>query len=235
VIAAVVVVSTMVVGLVPRRGRRVANVADGLRAGRRLTGTRHSAVRAGLVVAEMAFALMLLVGAGLLARSVVRLLDVDKGFDASNLLTLEINSVGPRYAANEAVYAYHDKVRDAVRALPGVLSVGVVNQLPLGGNLDMYGVDAQDKPQSDPAKVPSGDRYAVSADYLRAMRIPVVQGRTFTPAEERDTVTMVALVSQALATRLWPGESAIGKRIRLGGPERPFRTIIGVTGNVPKD
>jgi len=232
VIAAVVVVSTMVVGLVPRRGRRVANVADGLRAGRRLTGTRHSAVRAGLVVAEMAFALMLLVGAGLLARSVIRLLDVDKGFDARNLLTLEINSVGPRYATNEAVYAYHDKVRDAVRALPGVLGVAVVNQLPLGGNLDMYGVEARDKPESDPAKVPSGDRYVVSADYLRTMRIPVVQGRTFTPAEERDTVNMVALVSQALATRLWPGESAIGKRIRLGGPERPFRTIVGVTGNV---
>jgi putative ABC transport system permease protein len=232
VIAAIVVVSTVVVGLVPRRGRRVSNVADGLRAGRRLTGTRQSAVRAGLVVAEMAFALMLLVGAGLLARSVIRLLDVDKGFDANNLLTLEINSVGPRYATDAAVFAYHDRVRDAVRMLPGVVSVGVVNQLPLGGNLDMYGVAAQDKPESDPAKVPSGDRFVVSADYLRTMRIPVVQGRTFTPAEERDTVNMVALVSQALATRLWPGESAIGKRIRLGGPQRPFRTIIGVTGNV---
>jgi putative ABC transport system permease protein len=232
VIAAIVVMSTVVVGLVPRRGRRVSNVADGLRAGRRLTGTRQSAVRAGLVVAEMAFALMLLVGAGLLARSVIRLLDVDKGFDANNLLTLEINSVGPRYATDAAVFAYHDRVRDAVRMLPGVVSVGVVNQLPLGGNLDMYGVAAQDKPESDPAKVPSGDRFVVSADYLRTMRIPVVQGRTFTPAEERDTVNMVALVSQALATRLWPGESAIGKRIRLGGPQRPFRTIIGVTGNV---
>jgi len=232
VIGAIVVVLTVVVGLAPRRGRRVSNIADGLRAGRRLTGTPHSAVRAGLVVAELAFALMLLVGAGLLARSVIRLLDVDKGFDASNLLTLEFNAVGPRYDTNEAVFAYHDKVRDAVRALPGVLSVGVVNQLPLGGNIDMYGVEAQDKPESDPAKVPSGDRYVVSVDYLNTMRIRVVEGRAFTPAEERDTVNHVALVSQALATRLWPGESAIGKRIRMGGPERPFRTIIGVTGNV---
>jgi putative ABC transport system permease protein len=232
VIAVIVVLSAMVVGLVPRRGRRAASVADGLRAGRRLTGTRHSAIRAGLVVAEMAFALMLLVGAGLLARSVVRLLDVDKGFDANNLLTLEINAVGPRYETDDAVFAYHDKVRDAVRVLPGVVSVGVVNQLPLGGNIDMYGVEAQDKPETDPAKVPSGDRFVVSADYLRTMRIPVVQGRTFTPAEERDTVNRVALVSQALATRLWPGESALGKRVRLGGPQRPFRTVIGVTGNV---
>jgi putative ABC transport system permease protein len=232
VIGAIVVVLTVVVGLVPRRGRRVSNIADGLRAGRRLTGTPHSAVRAGLVVAELAFALMLLVGAGLLARSVIRLLDVDKGFDATNLLTLEFNAVGPRYNTNESVYAYHDKVRDAVRSLPSVLSVAVVNQLPLGGNIDMYGVAAQDKPESDPAKVPSGDRYVVSVDYLSTMRIRVVEGRAFTLAEERDTVNNVALVSQALATRLWPGESAIGKRIRLGGPERPFRTIVGVTGNV---
>ena len=232
VIGAIVVVLTVVVGLAPRRGRRVSNIADGLRAGRRLTGTPQSAVRAGLVVAELAFALMLLVGAGLLARSVIRLLDVDKGFDASHLLTLEFNAVGPRYATNEDVFAYHDKVRDAVGSLPGVLSVAVVNQLPLGGNIDMYGVEAQDKPESDPTKVPSADRYVVSADYLSTMRIRVVQGRAFTAAEERDTVNRVALVSQALAARLWPGESAIGKRIRLGGPERPFRTVIGVTGNV---
>ncbi|HEX5074168.1 MAG TPA: ABC transporter permease [Gemmatimonadaceae bacterium] len=232
VIGAIVVVLTVVVGLAPRRGRRVSNIADGLRAGRRLTGTPQSAVRAGLVVAELAFALMLLVGAGLLARSVIRLLDVDKGFDASHLLTLEFNAVGPRYATNEDVFAYHDKVRDAVGSLPGVLSVAVVNQLPLGGNIDMYGVEAQDKPESDPTKVPSADRYVVSADYLSTMRIRVVQGRAFTAAEERDTVNRVALVSQALAARLWPGESAIGKRIRLGGSERPFRTVIGVTGNV---
>jgi putative ABC transport system permease protein len=232
VVGAIVIVLTIVVGLVPRRGRRMANIADGLRAGRRLTGTRQSALRAGLVVAELAFALMLLVGAGLLGRSVMRLLDVDKGFDATNLLTLEFNAVGPRYQTSESVWAYHDRVRDAVRAIPGVVSVGIVNQLPLGGNIDMYGVEAQDKPESDPTKIPSGDRYVVSADYLTTMRIRVIEGRAFTPAEERDTVNHVALVSQALATRLWPGESAIGKRIRQGEASRPWRTVIGVTGNV---
>jgi putative ABC transport system permease protein len=232
VIGAIVLALTIVVGLVPRRGRRVSNIADGLRAGRRLTGTRQSAVRAGLVVAELAFALMLLVGAGLLARSVVRLLDVDKGFDSRNLLTMEINSIGPRYQDDASVFAYHDRVRDAVRSVPGVSSVGVVNQLPLGGNFDLYGVGAQDKPEPDPAKVPSGSRYVVSADYLATMRIRLLEGRTFTAAEERDSVNRVALVSKALATRLWPGESAIGKRIKMGGPERPYRTVIGVVGDV---
>jgi putative ABC transport system permease protein len=232
VVAAIVLVLTIAVGLAPRRGRRVTNIADGLRSGRRLTGTRQSAIRAGLVVAELALALMLLVSAGLLARSVVRLLDVDKGFDANNLLTLEINSTGPKYPDNASVFAFHDRVRDAVRSLPGVVSVAVVNQLPLGGNMDMYGVAAQDKPTSNPEMVPSGDRFVVSADYLKTMRIPVVEGRPFTADDERDTTNLVAMVSQSLAAKIWGGESALGKRIRLGGDTRPWRTIIGVTKNV---
>jgi putative ABC transport system permease protein len=130
------------------------------------------------------------------------------------------------------VFQYHERVRDAVRSLPGVVSVGVVNQLPLGGNLDMYGIVAQDKPEADPAKVPSGDRYVVSADYLGTMKIRVLAGRAFNSDDERDTTNLVALVSQALATRYWPGENPIGKRIQMGGPDRPFRTIIGVTANV---
>jgi len=232
VVAGIVLVLTLVVGLAPRRGRRVANVADGLRSGRRLTGTRHSALRAGLVVTELALALMLLVSAGLLARSVVRLLDVDKGFDANNLLTLGINSVGAGYPDDAAVFRYHDRVRDAVRAIPGVTSVGVVNQLPLGGNMDRYGVTAMDKPTANPEDVPSGDRYVVSADYLKTMRIGVIAGRGFTIEDERDTTNLVALVSQALAAKIWGGESPLGKRIRLGGPTRPWRTVIGVTKNV---
>jgi putative ABC transport system permease protein len=232
VVAAIVLVLTAVVGLAPRRGRRVTNISDGLRAGRRLTGTRHSALRSGLVVTEMALALMLLVSAGLLARSIVRLLDVDAGFDPNNLLTLGINSVGARYPDNASVFAFHDRARDAVRNLPGVTSVGVVNQLPLGGNVDMYGVVAFDKPTSKPELVPSGDRFVVSADYLKTMRIPVIEGRAFTAAEERDTTNPVALVSQALAKKIWPGESALGKRIRMGGPNEKWHTVIGVTKNV---
>jgi predicted permease len=80
--------------------------------------------------------------------------------------------------------------------------------------------------------VPSGDRYVVSADYLQTMRIPVLEGRAFTVEDERDTTNLVALVSQALAKKIWPNESALGKRIRLGGPTRPWRTVIGVTKNV---
>ena len=231
-VAVIVLVLTIVVGLIPKRARRSTNIADGLRSGRRLTGTRQSAVRAGLVITELAFALMLLVGAGLLGRSIVRLLDVDKGFDARNLLTMEVGSIGPRYATDAAVFDHHDRIREAVRALPGVVSVAVMNQLPLGGNMDRYGIAAQDKPLANPEEAPDGDRYVVSADFFRTMGVRIVEGRAFTEAEGRDTVNLVALVSRALAARIWPGESAIGKKIRMGGPTRPWRTVIGVTANV---
>lgn len=232
VIGVIVLALTVIVGIVPRRGRRVSNVADGLRSGKRLTGTRQSAVRAGLVVTELAFALMLLVGSGLLARSMVSLLNVDAGFDANNLLTLEFNANGARYDSSSKVWAHHDRVREAVRSLPGVLSVGVVNQLPLGGNQDSYGVRAKDKPTANREDVPSGSRYIVSADYLQTMRIRVVEGRAFTRDEERDTVNRVALVSQSLARRIWPNESALGKQIQMGEDSRPWYTVIGVTADV---
>jgi putative ABC transport system permease protein len=188
--------------------------------------------RSTIVVGEVALAVMLLVSAGLVARSLTRLLGVDAGFDPTHLLTLEINSVGANYGTNTPIFAYHDRVRQAVSALPGVRSVAVANQLPLGGNVDMYGIlDPQNIP-SNPELVPSGDRYAVSAGYLSTMRIPIVHGRAFTAAEAADTTNPVALVSEALAQRMWPGATPIGKRIRLGGIKGVDRVVIGVTGNV---
>ena len=107
--------------------------------------SQHAA-RSALVVAEMALALVLLASAGLVGRSLVRLLAVDPGFDPSHRLTLEINAIGAAYREDGQVLAYHERVREAVRALPGVASVAVANQLPLAGNVDTYGVRAQDRP-----------------------------------------------------------------------------------------
>jgi predicted permease len=218
------------IGLMPAlRSRR--GLADALRGGKRLTGGRHIA-RAGLVVAEMALALMLLVGAGLLARSLVRLLSVDPGFDANGLLTLQSQATGPKYADSLAVYANHDRIREALMALPGVERVGITSQLPLGGNVDAYGINAEDKPLSNPELAPYGDRYTVSPDFMTAMGISVREGRGFTNADNNDKAPLVAIVSAGLAARIWPGENALGKRIRIGGSQAPWRTVIGVAGNV---
>ena len=235
VVGAIVLVSSLVVGLAPGRSRRVGEAGDlaaTLRSGRRLASGGNHAMRSGLVVGEVALALMLLVGCGLLARSMVGLLSVDVGFEPSHLLTLEVNSIGPRYPDNASVFQYHDRVRDAVRAVPGVSSVAVASQLPLGGNVDMYGVQAVDKPLANPELAPSGDRYVVSADYMKTMRIPIVAGRGFDAHDESDSTGRVTLLSAALAARLWPGENPIGKQVRYGGDDRPIRTVIGMTGNI---
>jgi putative ABC transport system permease protein len=205
---------------------------DVLRHGSRLTGTGRRATRSGLVVAEVALALVLLVGAGLLGRSLVRLLSVDMGFDPSHLLTLDVQSIGQRYRTDADVRAYHARLREAIRAIPGVEGVGITTQLPLGGNMDMYGVRAQDKPLPNPELAPNGDRYIVSPDYMQTMRIPLLKGRAFTEADDRDSVPAVVIVSAALAAKLWPGENALGKRVQMGGFDSPWREVVGIAGNV---
>jgi putative ABC transport system permease protein len=230
-VTTIALILAIVMGLVPARGP-VGDLGINLRSGRRLSSRRTHATRAALVVGEVALAVMLLVSAGLVARSLMRLLAVDTGFDPTHLLTLEINSVGANYGTNAPVFAYHDRVREAVSEISGVRSVAVANQLPLGGNVDMYGVLDPENIPSNPELVPSGDRYVVSAGYLSTMRIPIVRGRNFSASESADTTNHVALVSAALAQRMWPGADPIGKRIRLGGLQGVDRVIVGVTGNV---
>src|SRR5262249_37852003 len=153
-----------------------------MRSARRLSSSGHRATRATLVVGEVALATMLLVNAGLVGRSLVRLLAVNPGFDPSHLLTLEINSIGPRYERYESVYLIHKRVVEAVRAFPGVELAATSNQLPLGGNMDRYAAYDPTNPPLTGIAPPSGDRYVVSVDYLRAMRIPILRGRAFTAA-----------------------------------------------------
>ncbi|HEU4997143.1 MAG TPA: ABC transporter permease [Gemmatimonadaceae bacterium] len=220
------------VGLAPALGAGRARLFDALRGGgRSVAGQRHR-LRAALVIAEVALALMLVVGAGLLGHSLLRLLSVNPGFDVSRLVTMEVQAIGPAYQTSASVFANHDRLRAAVRAVPGVEDVGLATQLPLGGNFDRYGIAARDKPLDNPELAPSADRYTVSADFIRAMRIPILRGRGFTEAEAADSNVQIAIVSDALAKRIWPGEDAIGRYIRMGGPTRPWKQVVGIVGNV---
>jgi putative ABC transport system permease protein len=232
VAAAMSLALAILIGLTPAwQAGRLALFAS-IRAGARLTGGVRQWVRAGLVVTEVALALMLLSGAGLVSRSLLRLLSVDPGFDASHLLTMEVDAVGPRYADGSSVYAFHDRIRAVVRALPGVTGAEFANQIPMAGNVDRNGVRAFDKPTANPELVPSADRYAVSSGYMRMMRIPLIAGRTFTDADTRDSAPPSVIVSAALAKRIWPGEDALGKRVQFGEPTRPWYTVVGVAGDV---
>src|ERR1051325_7030259 len=118
----------------------------------------------------------------------------------------------------------------AVLAVPGVESAGMSTMLPLGGNFDRYGVHAQDKPLDNPELGPSADRYTVSAGFTETMRIQLRRGRLFTAAELADSTAQVAIVSEALAKRIWGNEDPVGKYIQFGGPK--WKQVIGVVGNI---
>jgi putative ABC transport system permease protein len=229
---ALALVVGVAIGLAPVLGTGRTRLFDALRAGQRTLGGGRHRLRGALVVVEVALALMLVAGAALLGRSLIGLLEVNPGFDPSNLVTMEVQASGPAYETKEAVLANHDRIRDAVRSLPGVVDVALSSQLPLGGDMDRYGIWAQDKPLENPALAPSADRYTVSAEFLRAMRIPIERGRGFTDAEAADSNAKVAIVSSSLARRFWPGETAIGKYLRLPTPNDQWREVIGIASDV---
>jgi putative ABC transport system permease protein len=229
--SALILVVTLLAGLIPATGRHL-QLAVVMRSGRRTSTGARQLARSGLVVAEVALALMLLVGCGLLARSVVGLLEVRPGFNPRNLLTLEINSVGPAYGNDAAVFAYHDRVREAVSRLPGVSSAAIANQIPMSGSFDRYGVHRLDKALLNPEQSASGDRYAVSPGFFEAMGIRITSGRGFSARDAIDTTEHVAIISDALAREMWPNESPLGKLIRVGGFQTPARRIVGTAASV---
>jgi putative ABC transport system permease protein len=229
VVLAVVLVVAIALGMFPAMNSGRRGLFDALRSGGRGGTGLHHRTRSALVVAEVALAMMLLVGATLLGRSLVKLLDVELGFDPSQLVTMQVQASGPAYTDNQRVYANHDAIREAVVALPGVAGVGLVSELPLAGGFDRYGITDREQPQQP---LGDADRYAVTWDYMRAMRIAVVQGRAFTEAESRDTTNRVAIVSQSLARRMWPAGDAIGRYIRIGGGDgRPWFHVVGIAAD----
>lgn len=198
--------------------------------GKSSAGKERHRLRGALVFADVALALLLLTGAGLMMKSFVRLLEVNPGFDPSHTLTLTLSLWGPKSADAPAV-AFFDQVLQRVQTLPGVESAGVVSQLPLGGNMDRYGVHVEGKSLPNPEEDPSADRYSVTPGYLRAMHIPLLRGREF---DERDLVTSppVVLVNESMARQFWPGDDPIGKRFRMGDTKGPWKTVVGVAGDV---
>ncbi|MEZ4588932.1 MAG: ADOP family duplicated permease [Gemmatimonadales bacterium] len=219
---------TLLAGLLPalsasRRGARALGhrAATPSRARRRATGA--------LVVVEVGLAVMLLAGAGLLIRSLARVLDVPPGFNPERLLSFQVTTSGSRYREDAVEWQAFDQLVERLEQTPGVRSVGFATQIPLGGNMDSYGVLIERKPIANPANAPSADRYAVSPGYLAAMEIPLLGGRGFEPTD-RTGMEPVALINESFAAKSWPGEDPIGHRIQVGGSG--WRRVVGVVGDV---
>lgn len=188
---------------------------------------RHR-TRAALVIAEVALAVTLTIGAGLLLRSFSTLMAVDAGFKPKNLLTWQTN-LPDRLATPEQRDVFYTELLARLRALPGVTSVGATSRLPLGstGLTTTIDIDGRPLPHADWPEVQF--RRSVG-DYFQTMGIPLVRGRTFSVDDHR-TAPPVAVINQVMATRLFPGEEPVGQRIRMGAAQ-PWVTIIGVVGDV---
>jgi putative ABC transport system permease protein len=224
--------STVLAGLVPAIVALRGNVATSLRDGGRAGDgrTRHR-TRAALVVAEVSLAIVLLMGSGLLIRTMDALLQVRTGYSPEGVVTMTLSVSGARYDESAAIWAYQRQVLDAARAVPGVTGAAITSQLPLGGNFDGWGIHRPDKPSANPEDDPSAQRFSVSPGYLETMQIAVLEGRGFTEAD-RAGAAPVALINKTLAGIAFGGEEPIGKAIRVGGADDPAFTIVGIVDDV---
>ena len=229
---AVVTVVGVVFGVVPAWHATRQDLHQGLKqSGRRSIGARR-VMRSSLVVSEVALALVLLVGSGLLVRTMIRLFAVSPGFDAKHLLTMQIQTTGAAFDSVPYTLAYYDRVLASVRSLPGVEGAALTSQLPLSGDFDGYGVHIESKPRANPEEDPSEFRYGVSAGYFDALRIPLRRGRYLT-ADDRTDQLPVVVINESFARKVWPNEDPIGQRVRIGAADRgPWRTIVGIVGDV---
>jgi putative ABC transport system permease protein len=191
---------------------------------------RHS-LRGLLVVSELAFSLMLLIGAGLLIRSFVRLQSVPPGFTTDHVLTMEVAAGGPKYREDRPVINFYREIESRIAHLPGVVAEGVVSGLPLTGSVGWGGINVEGY-APPPGQELQADIRITSRDYFRTMEIPLRTGRFFT---EDDTTEkqQVAIIDEKFAQRFWPKGSAIGKHLWFN--PKKLMTIVGVVGVVKQD
>jgi putative ABC transport system permease protein len=196
-------------------------------------GFGQSRLRSALIVTEIALAVVLLVGAGLLMRSFVRLSNVDPGFKADQVLLMDIPLSETRYKEDAQVVGFYDAMLGSIRALPGVEAAGTTHTAPLGGSDSVRPFIIAAAPAPEPGKEPSAGYRVISSGYFRALGIPVLRGRDFSDADNAASAGVV-LINQTLARRFWNGANPIGQRMRQGaiGSESPWLEIVGVVGDV---
>ena len=219
------------VGLIPALHASRGDLNIKLQQSSRRTAGGHQWMRRTLVIAEVSLALVLLVGAGLLFRSLSRLFAIDPGFDTSQLLTMQVQASGSGFD-DEKTHRFYAQSLEAIRQLPGVSAAAFSSQLPLSGDLDDgYGVHFESRANDGPEPDAGAFRYAMSPGYLETMGIPLRRGRLL-DAHDTANSPPVVLVSESLARSQFQDQDPIGQRLRLGANDGPWSTIVGVVGDV---
>jgi len=196
------------------------------------SGRERQRVRSAFVVVQVALALVLLVGSGLLARSFQRMRAVDPGFKSDNVLTLRLSLPDATYRTPAEISRFFYQVTTRLATVPGVQVAGAASKLPLldDGNSN-NGVWVEDHPITSTELPTIHQTVSITQDYFKAMNIPILEGRTFRD-NGSDRAPHEMVVARSFARHFWPNGSAIGKRIKTGGPEAPWSTIVGVVGDV---
>ena len=242
--AAAALGAALLFGLAPALALRDPALSDALRQDGRgsTTGPRGTRLRAALLVGQCALAVVLLAGAGLLARSTAALQRVDPGFRTTGLLTLQLAVSYPnqpergRYVPRAARVRYFEEVLRRVRAIPGVEAAAAAATLPVGPRLFNAPVEAEGVPAASQSERPRTKWVPVSPDYFRTLGVRLERGRAFA-AQDDAAAPPVVVVSRLLAERLWPGEDPLGKRLRLmpAPAAAPWATVVGVAADVRSD
>ncbi len=232
--AGLVVLSMFVFGLAPALHSARGNVQSDLKEGGKTTSAGgRNRWRGLLATSEVALALILLVGAGLMMKSLYRLLSVDSGFRSERVLKLEMDLRTAQYDKDPAVIGFWQQTLDRVRALPGVESAAVGTAIPLTDDHSRTDITVEGMPLPKPGSFPHPDIHIVSPDYEKTLGIRLLRGRGFTDAD-RENVPRVAMVNATLAQRLFPGTDPIGKRFMFGNRDLAapkWVTIVGVVAD----
>ena len=229
------ILTGIVFGLAPALQASNPDLNETLKEAGRTSGAQASRnrLRGVLVMIEVAMALVLLISAGLLIKSVMRLRNVNPGFKAENRLTMNVVLPSAKYPKAPKWIAFYNQLGERLNALPGVESAGFTSVLPLSDNFDGRALVVEDHPRP-PGEEFDVDLYIVTPAYLQTMAIPLLQGRALNE-QDTETTPLVALINETMATEMWPGQDPLGKRIKFPGSEKnpqPWRTVIGIVDGV---
>jgi putative ABC transport system permease protein len=208
------------------------NLSESLKEGGRTgsEGAQRNRTRSVLVVLESAIAVVLLIGAGLLVRSLIQLQNVSPGFDAHNVLTMRLDLPEQKYSTPDKAANFFEELETRIGSLPGVESVGLISELPLSGQPNDMPYTVEGRPPVSIDQAFDDDFRRVNRQYFSALRIPLVRGRNFTEQEVRQSAKVV-IISDLLARQVFPNEEPIGKRLVMAMGNEPFE-IIGIVGDI---
>jgi putative ABC transport system permease protein len=229
---AVAIGTGLIFGIVPALASGKPDLTESLKEGGRssTTGRHRNRLRNSLVVAEVALALVLLTGAGLLIKSFIRLQKVNPGFTPKNVLTMEMSLPVLKYPSKKSVVSFFDEIERRVLNLPGVTHAGFTVILPMSGVNSDSSFDIEGRLEDDAHPGPDEEIRIVSPDYFRTLETPLVKGRFFSAADTADAPHVV-IINQALAKRYWPNEEAVGKRIKVGG-DKNWSSVVGIVADI---